>query len=192
MSIIGVERGKTVLYDHDFAWNKEAERTIKVLKGILGSNAKEIEHIGSTAINTIKAKPIIDIVVATTDFANILQYNRELEACGFYYRCAVDKEYKNIKGEIDFNVIDIRQLLYACGGFYDGSNNLQTHFIHVVKTDSIEWRNYIKFRDYLNANPSAAKEYENLKTQLYTEYANDRYEYTARKHKFIARIISLN
>ncbi len=192
MPIIGLERGKTALYDHDFAWNKEAERTIDTLKSILGSSAKEIEHIGSTAVNTIKAKPIIDIAVATTDFADILRYNRELETCGFYYRHAVDSENNNVDVAVDCNISDIRQLLYACGGYYDGSNRLQTHFIHVVKTDSTEWRNYIKFRDCLNTDTQVAKAYENLKIELCGEYADDRYVYTARKHAFIARIVSKN
>ncbi len=192
MSIIGLERGKTALYEHDFAWNKEAERKIGELKSIFGNTAKEIEHVGSTAINTIKAKPIIDIAVAATDFASVLRYNTELEAHGFYYRYATDYADNNISGAIDFNATDIRRLLYACGGYYDGSNKLQTHFIHVVKTDSTEWRNYIKFRDYLNANPQVAKEYENLKIKLCCEYADNRYIYTARKHEFIARIVSKN
>lgn len=190
MSIIGLEKGKTALYDHDFAWNTEAERTINLLKDILGEVAKEIAHIGSTAINTVKAKPIIDIALAVTNFSDVIPYNQELENHGFYYRHAVDNTNKYITGKIDFDTEDICQLLYACGGFYNGSNNLQTHFIHVVKTDSIEWRNYIVFRDCLNANPSIAKEYENLKIKLCNEFADNRAEYTARKHEFITSIVS--
>lgn len=190
MNIIGLEQGITALYDHDSAWDIEAARTIDVLKGVFGDDVIEIEHVGSTAINTIKAKPIIDIAVAVTDFANVLRYNRALEAHGFYYRYAVDNENNNIDKEIDFNATDIRQLLYACGGLYDGSNKLQTHFVHVVKADSKEWRNYVGFRDYLIANPRVAKEYENLKVKLCKEHSNDRYKYTALKHEFIERILS--
>lgn len=192
MNMIGLERGKTALLNHDVAWNKEAERTIAALKSILGNVAKEVEHVGSTAVNTNKAKPIIDIAVAVTEFAEILRYNSKLEARGFYYRYAADIADKTVNGEIDFAATDVRQLLYACGGFYDGSNKLQTHFIHVVKTDSAEWRNYIKFRDCLNANPTLAKEYENLKIKLCGEFANDRYEYTARKQEFIRRVLQQN
>lgn len=187
-----MERGKTTLYDHDPAWNKEAERAIVVLKDVLGDIAKEVAHIGSAAVNSIKAKPIIDIAVAVTDFAEISRCNRLLEARGFYYRYAVDNADKNVYGKPDFSTTDIRQLLYACGGYYDGSSKLQTHFIHVVKANSEEWRNYIKFRDYLNANPTTAKEYETLKIKLCAEFADDRAEYTARKHEFIARILSTN
>ena len=192
MSIIGLERGKTALYDHDFAWNKEAARTIKVLKSVLGKAAVEVEHVGSTAINIIKAKPIIDIAVAVADFKNLLRLNDELKAHGIYYRYAVDGAGNNVSGEVDFAATDVRQLLYAMGGYYDGSNKLQTHFIHVVEVGSTEWDNYIRFRDCLNANPSIAKEYENLKVKLCAEHADDRYEYTSRKHEFIERVLSKN
>lgn len=192
MSIIGLERGKTALYDHNIAWNKEAERTIIELKSILGNTAQKIEHIGSTAINTIKAKPIIDIAVAVIDFASVLQYNQELKMHGYYYRNAVDNGNNTINGKISLEETDICQLLYACGGYYCGANKLQTHFIHIVKSDSIEWRNYIKFRDYLNNNPQVAQAYERLKIKLCNEYADNRYEYTARKHEFIARILEMN
>lgn len=186
--MIGLERGKTALFDHNPEWDKEAQRTIDLLKSILGDVAKNIQHIGSTAIKTIKAKPIIDIAVAVSDFADILCRNYELKAHGFYYRHAVDNTENILHGEIDYAAIDVRQLLYACGGFYDGLSKIQTHFIHVVKADSTEWYNYINFRDYLNIDPLVAKEYENLKIKLSVEYADNRAEYTAHKHDFIKSI----
>lgn len=188
--MIGLERGKVILYNHDPEWNNEAARTIKVLKNILGSVAIKIEHVGSTAINSIKAKPIIDIALAVKNFSDIICYNRKLEESGFYYRYAMDNADNILRVKIDFTATDIRQLLYACGGYYDGSNRLQTHFIHVVKPNSSEWENYINFRDYLNTHPLVAKEYENLKIQLYGEYADSREEYTAHKHDFIQSILN--
>ena len=189
--MIGLERGKVVLYAHDPAWDAEASRAIRLLKKILGAIVTEIAHVGSTAVDTIMAKPIIDIALAVSDFTDIIGYNRKLELHGFYYRYAMDDQNNILRGKIDFKTENIRQLLYACGGYYNGSNKLQTHFIHVVKFGSIEWRNYINFRDYLNAHPLVAKEYENLKIMLYQKYADDREEYTAHKHDFIQRILSL-
>lgn len=188
--MIGLERGKVTLYDHDPEWNKEAARTIKAIKDILGDVAIQTEHVGSTSVNSIKAKPIIDIAVAVKHFSDIIRYNRKLAEHGFYYRYAMNTSGTILRGEIDFTANNIRQLLYACGGYYDGSNRLQTHFIHVVKANSIEWKNYINFRDYLNAHPLVAKEYENLKIQLCGEYADCREEYTAHKHDFIQSILN--
>ena len=65
--------------------------------------------------------------------------------------------------------------------------DLQTHFIHVVKTNSMDWINYINFRDYLNKTPSAAKEYEDLKVSLAQQIPVDsgREKYLKGKHDFI-------
>lgn len=84
---------------------------------------------------------------------------------------------------------DIEELLYASGGYYDGTSNLQTHFIHVVKAGCAEWKNLIFFRNYLNLHSDIAKEYEDLKIKLCEEHADDRNIYTAQKNDFIKRIL---
>ena len=68
---------------------------------------------------------------------------------------------------------------------------MQTHFIHVVRTNSIDWINYINFRDYLNNTPSAAKEYEELKVSLALQAPVDkgRQKYLQGKHDFIVRTL---
>ena len=76
------------------------------------------------------------------------------------------------------------QLLFACGCYYEGTGDNQTHFIHVVLNGSMQWINYINFRDYLNINIDLAKEYEALKIAL-SKSAKDRAEYTLGKHEFI-------
>ena len=149
--MLGLKRGTVQLYEHEQAWEIDAQNTILRLKEILGSVIKDIQHVGSTAILTIKAKPIIDIAVAVDSFEAVLQFEEEMKKQGFYYRPKVDL------GE---------QLLFASGSYYDGTGELQTHFIHVVKAGSMDWRNYINFRDYLNNAPAVAKEYEKLKVTL--------------------------
>ncbi len=176
-SAIGLARGTVALCDHRREWEIEAQNTISRLKAILGNVAKDIQHVGSTAVLSIKAKPIIDIAVAVDDFQDILAYEEELKVNGFYYRPKTDL------GD---------QLLFASGSFYDGTGDLQTHFIHVVHTNSMDWVNYINFRDYLNQVPSAAKEYESLKVSLATQAPVDRgrEKYTAGKHDFIVSTLA--
>ena len=74
---LGLKRGTVHLEPHDKQWDEIATQTIKTLKSILGDDAIDIQHIGSTAIPAIKAKPIIDIVVGTTDFERIMSHNEE-------------------------------------------------------------------------------------------------------------------
>ena len=59
---LGLKRGAVQPEPHDKQWDEIAVQTIKTLKSILGDDAVDIQHIGSTAISVIKAKPIIDIV----------------------------------------------------------------------------------------------------------------------------------
>lgn len=166
--MLGLKRCTVKLCDHEQEWEIEAKNTILLLKNILGDIIVDIQHVGSTAIPTIKAKPIIDIAVAVNDFSDVLKLENELKIKGFYY--------------IPTN--ENSQLLFACGGYYDGTGDNQTHFIHVVLKGSMQWINYINFRDYLNINIDLAKEYEALKIAL-SKSAKDRAEYTLGKHEFI-------
>ena len=83
---LGLKRGTVQLEPHDKQWDEAAIQTIKKLKSILGDDAVDIQHIGSTAIPAIKAKPIIDIAVGVTDFEKIMSYNEQLQKEGIFYR----------------------------------------------------------------------------------------------------------
>ena len=170
--MIGLKRGTVALCEHEKEWEIEAQNTISRLSRILGDVVKDIQHVGSTSIPLIKAKPIIDIAIAVDDFNAVLAFEKELKDEGFYYRPQSDL------GE---------QLLFASGSLYEGTGVLQTHFIHIVRTNSIDWINYINFRDYLNSTPSVAKEYEDLKVSLASQNPmdNGREKYLKGKHDFI-------
>ena len=170
--MLGLKRDTVQLCEHEQAWEIEAQNTIFRLKEILGAVIKDIQHVGSTSIPSIKAKPIIDIAIAVDDFEDVLLLEEELKKQGFYYRPQVDL------GE---------QLLFASGSYYDSTGDLQTHFIHIVKTGSMDWRNYINFRDYLNSTPAVAKAYEDLKVLLAKQAPvdNGREKYLRGKHDFI-------
>ena len=170
--MLGLKLGTVQLCEHEQAWEIEAQNAILQLKEILGAVIKDIQHVGSTSIPSIKAKPIIDIAIAVDDFEDVLLLEEDLKKQGFYYRPKVDL------GE---------QLLFASGSYYDSTGDLQTHFIHIVKTGSMDWRNYINFRDYLNSTPAVAKAYEDLKVLLAKQAPVDsgREKYLRGKHDFI-------
>lgn len=174
--MLGLQRGTVRLYPHETAWEAEAEHTIIMLQKLLGDDAKEIQHVGSTAVPAICAKPIIDIALAADSFDDVMKHLPKLQAAGFYYRAQ-----NNISG----------QKLFACGSFYDGTGDLQTHFIHVVLTDSEQWRDYILFRDYLNQHADTAKAYESLKLSLAEAAPADagRERYLQGKRDFIAAVL---
>ena len=168
---LGLKRGTVQLEPHDKQWDEIAVQTIKTLKSILGGDAIDIQHVGSTAIPAIKAKPIIDIVIGVIDFERIMSHNEQLENEGIFYRGS-DVEH---------------QVLYVMG---DMEKDIRTHHIHVVKWHGTEWKNYIHFRDYLNANENVALQYEKLKEELERKYADDRVAYTNGKQDMIDIILN--
>lgn len=168
--MLGLKRGIVKLCDHDEAWEQNAAQTIEKLKIIFGSAAVDIQHVGSTSIVNIKAKPIIDIAVAVNNYDEVVKLIPALEQSGFMH--------------CEHNVPE--DMLFVCG---DQNADIRTHHIHVVKSGSKEWHNYINFRNYLNAKPDVAKEYEALKIGLMSKYQTDRLAYTDGKAEFITHIL---
>ena len=168
---IGMKRGTVYLEPHQEAWERAAEETIHTLKNILGSIAADIQHIGSTSIKTVSAKPIIDIAVAVNDYELILSKRDELKKADIVFRFDERPE----------------QLLFVMGDF---AKDTRSHHIHVVLYGSDEWNNYINFRDYLNSNTEAAREYEAVKLSLAEQYPDDRIAYTDGKQEVIDKLLA--
>ena len=168
---IGMKRGTVYLEPHQTEWERAAEETIRTLKNILGNSAADIQHIGSTSIRTISAKPIIDIAVAVNDYELILSKRDVLENADIIFRFDERPE----------------QLLFVMGDF---EKDTRSHHIHVVIYGSDEWNNYINFRDYLNSNIKAAREYEAVKLKLAEQYPDDRIAYTDGKQEVIDKLLA--
>ena len=99
---LGLKRGTVQLEPHDKQWDEIAVQTIKTLKAILGDDVIDIQHIGSTAIPAIKAKPIIDIAVGVTDFDRIISYNEQLQKEGIFYRGSdVEHQLLYVMGDME-------------------------------------------------------------------------------------------
>lgn len=170
--MIGLKRGVVKLIMHDDEWNYLAQQTIEKLHLMLGDVAVDIQHVGSTSIKDIAAKPIIDIAVAVKNFEHVRSLIPELEKNGFIFRRDVDEQ---------------NDILFSCGDFKEDT---RTHHIHFVNDCSDEWKNYLKFRDSLNADLQKRKEYETLKFELAETFPNDRLAYTDSKSTFINKVLS--
>lgn len=164
--MIGLKRGSVKLISHQEEWNKNAEKVILKLKQLLGDAAVDIQHVGSTAIASIYAKPIIDIVIGVRDLNDVVSYVELLKQHDFVFRG------EDVEG----------QLLFVMGDF---EKDTRTHHIHVVKWNGEEWNNYINFRDYLNCCPDKAMLYDACKKKLASQFPDDRRSYTAGKQELI-------
>ena len=83
--MIGLKSGTVKLVQHQEEWHENAENVISVLKQLLGDTALDIQHVGSTAICSIHAKPIIDIAVAVHDIKDILPYIEVLKQHNIFF-----------------------------------------------------------------------------------------------------------
>ena len=148
----------------------KAELTVTELKSLLHDVAVDIQHIGSTAIPSIHAKPIIDIAVGVHDLNGIMPYVETLKKRHYIFRG------EDVPG----------QILFVKGDF---ERDIRTHHIHVVEWNGIEWNNYINFRDYLNTFPKKAKTYDMCKMNLAKQFSENRSNYTKGKHKLVSELL---
>lgn len=133
---------------------------------LLGSYAKRISHIGSTAISNIKTKPIVDILIEI-DFANKDNVKKLLLKNGYILMHETFNKLSFNKG-------------YTINGYSDN-----VFHIHIKEYGDCD---ELYFRDYLNDNYEKAQEYEKLKEALYNQYKPNRDLYTAGKSDFVKAI----
>lgn len=159
-----------VLVPHNPQWSDWARGEIVVLSALLSGYDPTINHIGSTAVPGIYAKPIIDILVEVSADIDWLSIKTIMEDGG--YICMSESE-----GRVSFNKG------YTPAGYAE--NVFHVHFHRTGDNDEI------LFRDYLNAHPEVAKEYEGLKLSLLPKYKNNRDGYTDAKTLFVRNIVRL-
>ena len=140
-----------------------------ILKSLLGNYIKRINHTGSTAINNIKTKPIVDILIEI-DFDNKAIVKELLLNNDYVLMSESSNKLSFNKG-------------YTINGYAD-----HVFHIHIKEYGDCD---ELYFRDYLNDNYEKAKEYEKLKLELYEKYKPDRDLYTEGKKEFVNEIVSL-
>ncbi|HEX8283194.1 MAG TPA: GrpB family protein [Pyrinomonadaceae bacterium] len=165
--MLGLRKGTVRLVPHAEAWHQMFDQEAGRIRAAVGGLAAAVEHVGSTAVCGISAKPVIDIAVAVRELADAARCVAPLEGLGYEYR-----------GE---NGIP--------GRHYFTMGEPRTHHLHVVELGGEFWRGHLLFRDHLRRHPHAAKEYDDLKQKLAREHPEDRAAYTDGKAAFITGVI---
>ena len=165
--MLGLKRGTVKLIPHQKQWRDEFIKEKNLLHSILGEHI-EVEHVGSTAVPELLAKPIIDIAIGLTPESQSEQIKKILVENGYE-----DRGDDGSGGHL----------------FVKGSENIRTHHLHIIEKDSELWKNYISFCDYLKSHKPAREEYNLLKRDLEKKYANNREAYTISKADFIKKIL---
>jgi GrpB-like predicted nucleotidyltransferase (UPF0157 family) len=170
--MLGLKRGTVKLINscHN-EWARLFEIEKQLLLKMFENRIIAIEHVGSTAIPGVPAKPLIDMDAAVSSLSDehIKEFVAPLQKLGYHYMHKFpDRHF-----------------------FAKGPEELRTHHLNLVELNNDEWRNSILFRDYMRLNKSACEEYATLKEKLAKQFSEDRASYTKAKEEFIQKIIEL-
>ena len=165
---LGLEPGRVRLVDYTERWPELYRREEALLRVALGDLALDIQHVGSTAVPGLRAKPILDIAVGIAQLDAALACRAPLAPLGYEYA-----DWANIPDDYVF-----------------GKGRARTHLVHVVAHGGTRWNAYLCFRDALRADPALAREYEALKLRLSEQHGERRGDYTAAKASFIQAVVT--
>ena len=161
-----------VVVDYDPQWTTSYEEEKERILGVIGDVAVAIEHIGSTAVPGLGAKPIIDIMVAVSRLADAERCIEPLQEIGYEYV----PEYNDVIPERRY--------------FHKGPPGARTYHLHMVELTSGFWERHLLFRDSLRVHPEEAQRYDQLKKDLAAKFGSDRDGYTEAKTSFIESVIA--
>ena len=153
---------KIVPYNPD--WADTFSRLRDFVAPVLGDTALTIEHVGSTAVPGLAAKPIIDMDVVVASVEKVPVAMERLESLGYRH-----------EGDLGINGREA----------FRAPEDLPEHHLYVCSADTPELRKHRMFRDYLRSHPDEAKTYAELKMAMADQFAHDREAYTESKSAFI-------
>jgi GrpB-like predicted nucleotidyltransferase (UPF0157 family) len=160
---------ESLLVDYQSSWPRHYQAAAADLATAFAGATASIDHIGSTAVPGLCAKPVIDILLGVRDLAHVTERIGALETLGYHYR----PEYEDT----------LPQRRY----FVRAADDRPRIHLHAWVSGSVEWTRHLAFRDALRSQPGLASEYAVLKRRLAATHAGDKAEYTAAKAPFIAR-----
>jgi GrpB-like predicted nucleotidyltransferase (UPF0157 family) len=132
-----------------------------------------VEHIGSTSIPGLAAKPVIDMLVGVPSLGTFEPYAERLAVYGYEYI----PEYERVLPDRRFFKRVVR--------------GVRTHHVHVVEKDGLYWKRYLKFRNNLRADAWLAARYAELKRKLAARFRYDRDAYTNGKSGFVEAVLAM-
>ncbi|WP_010289265.1 GrpB family protein [Kurthia massiliensis] len=168
---LGLKNNEVIIVPYDKAWKEEFNKTKSEIIQHTNLKPNQIEHIGSTSIDGIRAKPIIDILIGVDSLTALDKtFFKALQNAGFY-RLKVERPNEIV-----------------CAKFTDETFETKTHFIHLVELEKEKWNQMLFFRNYLNTNQDVKEQYENLKESFFNTDLEGINSYTDYKEQFVQSI----
>ena len=164
-----MSRAPVILEEYDSSWPSKFEEEKEYLMAVAGKwHFGSIEHVGSTAVPGMVAKPVIDVMFGVKTLDESRAAIEALVEAGY--------EYWPYKAEV-------------MHWFCKPSDAFRTHHLHLIPYESPLWQERIKFRELLRSDDKVATEYANMKRELAATYREDREAYTDKKWPFIQRVL---
>ncbi|WP_423226711.1 GrpB family protein [Candidatus Amarolinea aalborgensis] len=179
---------KIILEDYQPGWVDAFARELAVISAALAGFGPAIEHIGSTAVEGLCAKPTIDILVGLRDDTQLDRAIAPMVGAGYTY-------FKKYEPAMPYRRLFARlrpltdqappELIDVHDAFVRGQTFISVANIHVVVKDTPHWTRHLAFRDYLRAHSDVRDDYGLLKSALSRADYRDTNEYNAAKERFI-------
>lgn len=170
---------KIVIKEYNISWKKSYDKLEKVLSNLLNGLIVSIEHVGSTSVEGLSAKPILDIDIIIDSYDVFPDIVEKLNQVGYFYEGDL-----GIKGREAFGRKD------EFVPYSKEKNIWMDQHLYVCPKYSEELKRHIAFRDYLRKNKDKAYEYGKLKKKLAAQYRSEREKYTEAKTNFITGTIN--
>jgi GrpB-like predicted nucleotidyltransferase (UPF0157 family) len=161
--------------DYQDHWPQLYAEESALIKPVFGSDLLYIEHIGSTSIPNMRAKPVIDILVVVKPASDIPSFYNGMKRHGYDCRGeCLDAPFPGTPGRYYFS---------------KNKNGIRHSHVHVCHAGHREIKDYLAFREYLRAHPDMARDYGNLKAELASKYSHDNFQYMMGKNDFVKDLI---
>ena len=164
-------KAPVIIEEYNPIWPLLYEDEKNRICNVIGEKCESIEHVGSTSVSGLGAKPIIDIMIGFRTLSDAEECIKPMIKLGYEYIKEHEEE------------IPERRFLTQ-GSRSEG----RTHHAHMVETSSEFWIRLLMFRDYLRTHPDVAEDYYKLKKKLANQYQDNRRAYTDSKTSFILAI----
>lgn len=169
---LGLRRGKVRLSEHNRRWSFVYAFTASEIASVTGIPAERIQHVGSTSVEGLPAKPILDIALGIDDAEAVDAVASHLVGVGYLDRGT---------GEGSIGRLVVRE----------SSPEVRTVHVHIVGYGTEAWRDYVEFRDALRNDLLVRDQYADVKRTLARRFSEDRKSYRTAKNAFIRKTLDV-
>ncbi|MDB9234801.1 MULTISPECIES: GrpB family protein [Halorubrum] len=166
--MVGLARGTVEVVPYQESWSDAYDAEVARLRSAVGDRVRQFEHIGSTAVEGMAAKPILDVLAVVDESTTASDLVPALETHG----------YERRPDEVDGRVFLAK-----------GPPENRTCYLSIAEVGSAFHHEKIAFRDALRSDPELAERYASLKRRLAARYPENRQRYTAEKGAFVRAVL---